>query len=244
MKFTITDPVPELVSVDEAFQASFESIDFRPLDDPPLPATEAWIDDLVIGENYLLSNEDNRYKGSRERPPYLIMQDSTTDKSIVHIRIFDFVQDSPELLLLLGMASQHTEIVIFFDCCSFSDNFQKALMNAIKYSKASVVTVANAIFELSSLLVWLSGSRLKVGPFSRVQFGDRSIVTYGSRQDIAEGLEHNNKTAENFFKYVIDHGLLTAEEYSDIMVRKASVNLYGEELTERVAVANEIKSKL
>lgn len=243
MRFDILNTESELTPISDQVLPSIEDMDFSiPEFNANEFGTEMWVDDMIIGDGCTIGAEGYHMRDEPVRSkPYTLMQEIQGDKSIVHIRLHGFISDDPQLLLILGMANVNDEIDIFFDTCEFSSSFQKAMMNAIKYSKAKVTTFANGIFDLSALLVWLSGHVLKVGPFSRLQFGDRSIMKFGSRLEVAEGLEHANRVAEAYFKYVVEHKILTVEEYEEIIARKSSIGLFGKELFDRVRAANAVK---
>ena len=174
----------------------------------------------------------------------LIVTEKLSDTS-THYYIYitnEIVQDSVYLPIVdvLLSATENDVIDIFLQTVGGDVISSIAILSAIARSKAKITKIANGICaSCGAILLFESSDRpIVIRDWARVMVHAPSQILYGKTLQIRETAEIVIRWVANLYMRYVEKGLLTPEEYSQIMDKKLDVHLPVAVIRERIAKLN------
>lgn len=131
-------------------------------------------------------------------------------------------------------AKEQDDVTIYI--CSPGGSIAAALqlLSAMKCCKAKITTVATGIAASCGAFVFAHGDVLKMGPAAKVMFHGSSVSSVGGNTVmVGEELQALTKKVGEIIRPAVDKGLITQEEYENMLEKKSDIFLGYNELLER-----------
>ena len=110
-----------------------------------------------------------------------------------------------------------------------------SLMSAIRRCKAKrIITRAGCLCSIGDCALWLSGTERHMSPMGWVAVKQPTAMTGGTMKDVEFRVEDMKDQLKVFTDYIVDKGLLTADEVTRMYEEQAIIGLSYDTLQERL----------
>ena len=110
-----------------------------------------------------------------------------------------------------------------------------SLLNAMRNCKAKTITRAGCLMSISDCAIWLTGKDRRMGPMGWLAVRQPSGCGGGTLQDTVFRVEDVLNQVKTLTDFIVDKGLLTAEEVKLLFEEQAMISLCYDELEARLA---------
>lgn len=159
----------------------------------------------------------------------------TIPVNIYHFYISDIIEDYKQyqdLINTLKVAEEHDRIVIYLNCPGGDLYISIQIINAIRASRATVVTSMDGQVCSAATLIFLSGNEYIVNKHCSFMIHNYSEGVFGKGNEIISRVKHATDWFEKL-TYDIYGGFLTDSEIKDVLEGK-DIWLDSEQVLERL----------
>lgn len=155
-------------------------------------------------------------------------------------RILEGTQSYTQLCTHLYIAEENEVIKLIINTPGGDVTIGQMIADAIKFTKAHVITVASGICASCGALIWSLGDELIAEEWARIMFHMSIHMDFGKTLDILDMANGIVDQSRSIYAPIMRRKLLTDEEYAAMVNDKRNIYITGKEMQRRLAASLEV----
>ncbi len=142
------------------------------------------------------------------------------------------------LLMDLNNASEQDDVRIIFNSPGGNVVAGQALAEAIRHTKANVITEASGICASCGSICWSLGDVLVVRPWTKIMYHMSMHGDMGKTLNILNNATCLVDQARSLYAPIIERGLITQTEYNNMINQRINIFVAADEMQHRIDALN------